>query len=121
MRHASLWHRLVSQIEIIGECWVWTGTVRRHGGGYRPAMSMRVPGITHPRQFNAARVMCELIHGPAPLGHEASHLCVDEWCCVCPDHLMWETHIENCARRGVRDTFEPAFDEPGTVYAEPQF
>jgi hypothetical protein len=56
--------------------------------------------------------MCELIHGPAPEGHEASHLCEDNWLCVSPDHLLWETKRENIARRNARWK-----DEDPDVYA----
>lgn len=105
MRYASLWDRIVAQVLIEGDCWTWTGPVRRHGGGHRPAISLRTPGAGkagHPKQRNVARVVCELIHGPAPEGHEASHLCLDAWCCVNPDHLLWETKKENIARRDAR-------------------
>jgi hypothetical protein len=78
---------------------VWIGARRRHGGGERPALSFWVPGKGS-RKKNAARVMCELVHGPAPTPeHEASHLCTDEWLCICPDHLAWETRVENEARK----------------------
>lgn len=86
---------------------------------------MRVPGVEHPRQHNAARVMCEIIHGPAPPGHEASHLCGgDNWLCCCPDHLIWETHSENmlrmhAARRAA--ALEVDFDTPEIVTEEAPF
>lgn len=128
MRHASLWDRLTANIRIEGDCWTWTGPVRRHGGGHRPAVSLRTPGAgaaAHPKQYNAARVMCELIHGPAPEGHEASHLCGgDNWLCVSPDHLIWETHKENCARRSadrMREAFEPDLDARGVTSIECPF
>lgn len=99
--YESLWHRLVAQIRIECDCWLWIGTTRRHGGGHRPAICIR--DERGPRQQNAARVMCEIIHGPAPTPtHEASHLCEDEWLCVNPDHLIWETKQENMARQWVR-------------------
>lgn len=102
VRYESLWHRICAQVEIeLGwcECWTWTGHVRRHGGGDRPALTMRVPQAPHPRQFNVARLVCEMIQGPPPTPlHEASHLCPGNWLCVNPDHLVWETHKENMAR-----------------------
>jgi len=104
--YASLWDRLVANIVIEADCWTWVGPRRRHGGGDRPAISMRT--VDGPRQFNAARVMCELIHGPAPDAHEASHLCQDNWLCICPDHLMWETRRENIARRDAEARIERA-------------
>lgn len=64
---------------------------------------MRVPGVPNPRQFNAARVMCEQVHGPAPgPEYDASHLCEDEYLCICPDHVLWETKRENLMRREVK-------------------
>lgn len=102
-RYATLFDRLVAHVEIDGLCWTWTGPTRHHGGGDRPAISVHVPG-KGTRNFNAARVMCEQIHGPAPdtetVRHEASHLCHSNWLCVNPDHLMWETKRQNIARRG---------------------
>jgi hypothetical protein len=47
----------------------------------------------------AARMMCEMAHGPAPSPkHEAAHSCGkgDEGC-VNPKHLRWATTIENHA------------------------
>jgi hypothetical protein len=102
-RYPSLWDRLVAHVRIELECWLWIGPTRRHGGGHRPAVSMRVADRPNPKNFNAARVMCELIHGPAPSPeHEASHLCEDEWLCINPDHLIWETKKENMARQWAR-------------------
>lgn len=123
-RYASLWDRLVAQILIEGYCWTWTGHTRRHGGGHRPALSMRVSGVKNPKQFNVARLMCEQIHGPAPTPeHEASHLCLDNWLCICPDHLIWETKKENIARRTARwrtdqqanPDHDPDIDMPGVL------
>ena len=103
MAYESLWHRLCAHVRIEGWCWTWVGPTRRHGGGNRPAVSLRVSEVPHPRQHNAARLMCELIHGPAPSPeHEASHLCEDNWLCICPDHLIWETKRENMARMWAR-------------------
>ena len=128
MRYESLWHRITANIRIEGDCWTWTGPVRRHGGGDRPALTMRVPGggrATHPQQHNVARVVCELIHGPAPdRGYEASHLCEDNWLCVCPDHLLWETKKENMARQVARRraaALEPDIDVRGVVTSECPF
>ena len=111
MPYASLWDRLVANIRIEGDCWTWTGPVRRHRGGDRPAISMRVPGggrRTHPKNYNAARVMVELIHGPIPEGYEASHLCRDNWLCICPDHVLAEPKDVNLSRRdGTHEDCDP--------------
>jgi hypothetical protein len=102
MAYDTLLHRLVANThepENERACWTWCGTTRRHGGGHRPALSMRVPGKPHPLQQNAARVMLEQFVGPLPPEHEASHLCADNWLCINPDHLVPETHSANCLRR----------------------
>ncbi len=125
MRYASLWDRLVANVRIEGDCWTWVGPVRRHGGGHRPAISMRVPGVPHPRNFNAARVMCELVHGPAPTPeHEASHTCEDNWLCIRPSHLLWETKRENLARRDAklrREMMVPDVQDRGVITKECPF
>lgn len=106
MNLEALWTRIASQVWIDElDCWIWLGPRRRHGGGHRPAISMRIlgaPSTMGPRQHNTCRVVCEIIHGPAPEGHEASHLCEDEWLCVNPDHLLWESKTENLARRDAK-------------------
>lgn len=101
MRYASLYERLCAQVEVAGECgcWTWTGPTRRHGGGPRPAVCIRTE--KGPRQFNAARLMTEIFHGPIGT-HEASHLCEDNWMCINPDHLVPETHLDNIRRRDGR-------------------
>lgn len=125
MRYASMWDRLVAHIRIEGFCWTWTGHVRRHGGGHRPAISMRVKDHVHPMKFNAARVMCEIVHGPAPTPeHEASHLCDDNWLCICPDHVIWETPSENRIRQWAKkkhEMLEVDFDTRGEITEECPF
>lgn len=132
-RYASLWDRLCAKIEIEScGCWTWLGPVRRHGGGDRPAVSLRLPDKPNPVQRNAARLMCELIHGPAPTPeHEASHLCDEvrlysNWLCISPDHLIWETKAENMARTRKQrklelqiETWDAPGYKPGTI--EPPF
>ena len=58
------------------------------------------------RQGLAARVMCELAHGPAPTPtHEAAHSCgKGHNGCVHPQHLRWATHSENLADQIKHDT-----------------
>jgi len=109
-RHANLFARLVANTaepDSPSGCWPWIGPTRRHGGGNRPAVSLRVPGVKHPRQHNAARVMLEQF-GPLPDEHNASHLCVDNWYCINPDHLIGEPFGNNIARRWGRHGPLPA-------------
>lgn len=104
MRYESLYARLVANTaepENAQACWTWTGPTRRHGGGDRPALSMRTPGAGRggkPKQHNAARVMLREFGDLDPL-HEASHLCVGNWLCINPDHLIGESKQDNIHRR----------------------
>lgn len=60
------------------------------------------------RVLKAHRVMCELVHGPAPLGHEASHSCGrGHLGCVNPTHLSWKTRSENQLDRRRHGTQQP--------------
>lgn len=43
-------------------------------------------------------VACEMAHGPAPAGMEASHSCHVS-ACFNPRHLRWKTHAANLAER----------------------
>lgn len=51
------------------------------------------------RRIGAARLMCEVAHGPPPTpDHEAAHSCgKGHEGCVSPRHLRWATPIENQA------------------------
>lgn len=51
------------------------------------------------RWRNASRVMCEIVHGPAPSpAHQACHSCgKGHEACVSPAHLYWGTPTENNA------------------------
>ena len=49
------------------------------------------------KQHYAHRLMCQLVHGPAPSpDHEAAHSCGrGQFGCVNPGHLSWKTKSEN--------------------------
>lgn len=49
------------------------------------------------RRYLAHRLVCELVHGPAPSpDHEAAHTCgKGHEGCVSPSHLKWATRKEN--------------------------
>ena len=104
MRYGSLFERLVANTaepENAQACWTGTGPPRRHGGGDRPALSMRAPGAGaagKPKNHNAARVMLREVGDLDPL-HEASHLCRGNWLCINPDHLIGESKQDNIHRR----------------------
>lgn len=58
------------------------------------------------RSINPARVICEILYGPAPTAkHEAAHSCgkAHEGC-VHPKHVRWATHLENEADKKLHGT-----------------
>ena len=58
------------------------------------------------RMQNAARVVCELVHGPAPdETSQAAHSCgLSHLACIAPWHISWKTPKENQADRVVHGT-----------------
>jgi hypothetical protein len=70
-------------------CWLWTGADDGNG---------RAVVGWNGRPVRAYVLTTELEHGPRPDGKECSHLC-DNKICVNPQHVVYETHQENKARR----------------------
>lgn len=56
------------------------------------------------KQHTAHRIICEKVHGPAPLNCEVAHSCGNP-SCVNPSHLRWATHIENMADKVIHGTY----------------
>lgn len=83
------WLRLFSsRVEVVGECWEWTGYVSRRGYGQlrrSPFASMQVH-----------RQSLVIATGADRPGLDARHLCNNRRC-VRPSHLAWGTRSENMA------------------------
>jgi len=90
-RHADKW-----EPEPMSGCYIWTGAVRRGSGDYRtPAIWFRQPKR---KSLSVRReVLVEKI-GSCPPGLQASHTCGNCYC-VNPDHLCWETPLQNTSRK----------------------
>ncbi len=73
------------------ECLIWP-LCRIRGYGFVSVNGKRV---------RAHRVMCEMVHGPAPSAlHESAHSCGNgHGGCIHPKHLSWKTPVENQADR----------------------
>lgn len=105
-KYASMEERLIANSVLAQDqfydgtpCWVWVGTL--NASGY-PYMSVRQPGVAHPRKALAHRVSIETFRGPIPESHVAMHLCNNQ-VCVSPLHLAPGTQSENiqqCVREG---------------------
>ena len=70
------------------DCLIWPFAKTKHYGypviGWE-GKNQRVP-----------RLVCTLVHGSCPEGHETAHNCGNR-VCINPKHLRWATHRENCA------------------------
>lgn len=82
--------RLLQDVRVEGDCWIWTGT--SDGRGYGQL-------TTHNRHYSAHRLSCEIAKGPIPSGLVVMHAC-DVPPCICPDHLFVGTQSDN-----IRDMF----------------
>jgi hypothetical protein len=69
-------------------CLIWP--FNRNPNGYGQLGYLGKTGYAH-------RMMCELVHGPAPSpNHEAAHSCGNgHMGCAHPKHLSWKTRTEN--------------------------
>lgn len=83
--HEQVWGRVA--IDLDG-CWLWTGTVNRHGYG-----RVKIGGRTGPVVL-VHRLLDELRNGPLPKGVCVLHRC-DTPACVRADHLWRGTQADN--------------------------
>jgi len=90
-RHVAV--KLDARIQVIGDCWVYTGARNQDGYGI-----VWVAGAAH----RAHRVAFELTVGPIPPGHEVDHVWL-RGCrhrsCVRPSHLEAVTGRVNRQRQ----------------------
>ncbi len=77
--------RILSQIKVEGECWIWQGAVSNTGYG-----AVNYQGGTK----TTHKVFWEAENGPVPLGLELGHSCHRKRCCY-PAHLSPMTHQDN--------------------------
>lgn len=80
--------RLLSKVQVVDECWVWTGS--QNGRGYGQVAVEGVPRLAH-------RVAYETFVGVIPEGLHLDHLC-SRRLCIRPRHLEPVTPSENNAR-----------------------
>ena len=79
--------RFWSQVNKAGDCWEWTGSLRRGYGRFKTGRT----------SVTAHRFSYEHMVGPIPEGLELDHLCRNT-ACVRPDHLEPVTRLVNVRR-----------------------
>ena len=97
-RHKEFWARIRRNLEIIGECRVWTGAISKNG---YPRMNIRLsnPRRTFQLEMHRAFLIMQT-HAPIPEGYEAGHYECHNRACV--RHVRLETRQENLAARDKR-------------------
>ena len=81
--------RHVSEEDVEGPCWVWTGITNDRGYGQLKRLG---------RVVTIHRTAIELLVGPIPAGLEVGQSCLVRACCN-PAHLMTATRAEHTRRR----------------------
>jgi HNH endonuclease len=79
-------------VNLEGECWKWTGALRRGYGSFRVGQRQKDRRLVYAHKF-----LWEHIFGPVPEGFELDHVCRNRDC-VNPQHLEIVTHQVNMLR-----------------------
>lgn len=108
MSYGSLYERLVANTRREHDneqaCWLWTGYTQHNG---YPRVCIRTEA--GPRNFQAHRLMLEIVTGYEFPFDEAGHLCFNP-SCINPDHLEIQTPAFNAQERR-RSYFSPRKDD----------
>jgi HNH endonuclease len=97
----SLEQRLMLEVQITEDCWLWTGDRLRNGYG---RLSIRC------KPFLVHRLAYELFVGPIPKGLFVCHRC-DVKNCVRPDHLFAASARENSLDASRKDRMHHPYGE----------
>ena len=75
--------------------------------------ALRYDGYAKLDNTNASHIMCELVNGPPPPGHQTAHSCGNgHLACINPRHLRWATPVENNADKVLHGTVQRGEKNP---------
>ena len=80
--------RFIDKVTLVGECWLWEGSIDSKGYGRFEFQN---------KNKLAHKYAYETVYGLVPPELELDHLCRNRWC-VNPQHLEAVTHNKNCSR-----------------------
>lgn len=90
---------MVSKVEVIGGCWLWTGSLNAKGYPlWYPSRKLR--HILENKTTRAHRIAYQLLIGPIPSGLQLDHVCAVKRC-INPLHMEPCTNHENQIRKAV--------------------
>jgi len=94
--------RILSNIQIVGECWEWQGTFQK---GYGQINLKNLEGFDSYRtKFLTHRIMYLARYGTLPQNLSVCHKCDNTLCCN-PDHLFIGSHDDNMKDRAAKGGF----------------
>lgn len=93
--------RILSRVDIVGECWIWNGA--KKGSGLKSYGHLTVGSRTDGsrKTVSAHRFSYEAFIGGIPDGYYVCHTC-DTPSCVNPSHLFIGTHQDNVNDRELK-------------------
>ncbi|MET4106008.1 HNH endonuclease signature motif containing protein [Hymenobacter sp. UYP22] len=86
-------HLLSEKIQMVGECWIWMGSVTKLGYG-----QFKIGDVS----YSAHRAAYQLHKGEIPSGASVCHTC-DNRACINPQHLFTasnQLNMRDCAEKG---------------------
>lgn len=90
--------RISKKLNIVGDCWLYTGSVNTDG---YPSLTRKGYRGIGPGNVKGHRYVYEMTKGEIPDGQVVRHTC-DNLLCLNPEHLILGTQLENIKDRSDR-------------------
>jgi hypothetical protein len=93
-RRERIWAKILGRVDMVADCWIWTGPTSGETGRGRGYPRMNLDGGTMAVHI----VAFVLENGPIPPRKQVDHVCRNRLC-VRPAHLEMVTHLRNQRRK----------------------